>query len=67
MGSLSGLEPLGRPSAPALTEPQLDVVVVGGGVVGAGSALDAATRGLTVGAGRGARLRLRHVVALVAS
>ncbi|MDN5930120.1 MAG: glycerol-3-phosphate dehydrogenase/oxidase [Pseudonocardia sp.] len=28
---------------------ELDVLVVGGGVVGAGSALDAATRGLTVG------------------
>jgi glycerol-3-phosphate dehydrogenase len=29
--------------------PELDVLVVGGGVVGAGSALDAATRGLTTG------------------
>ncbi len=29
--------------------PQLDILVVGGGVVGAGAALDAATRGLTVG------------------
>ncbi|HYJ67693.1 MAG TPA: glycerol-3-phosphate dehydrogenase/oxidase [Nocardioidaceae bacterium] len=29
--------------------PQLDVLVVGGGVVGSGSALDAATRGLRVG------------------
>jgi glycerol-3-phosphate dehydrogenase len=29
--------------------PELDVLVVGGGVVGAGSALDAATRGLRVG------------------
>ena len=28
---------------------ELDVVVIGGGVVGAGAALDAATRGLTVG------------------
>ena len=28
---------------------ELDVLVVGGGVVGAGSALDAATRGLRVG------------------
>ena len=28
---------------------QLDVLVIGGGVVGAGAALDAATRGLTVG------------------
>ena len=32
-----------------LTEGELDVLVVGGGVVGAGAALDAATRGLTVG------------------
>jgi len=34
-------------SAMAATE--VDVLVIGGGVVGAGSALDAATRGLTVG------------------
>jgi glycerol-3-phosphate dehydrogenase len=33
----------------AMAERELDVVVVGGGVVGAGTALDAATRGLTVG------------------
>ena len=35
----------------ATTEPggELDILVVGGGVVGAGAALDAATRGLTVG------------------
>ena len=39
-----------------------DVVVVGGGVVGAGAALDAATRGLSVGAGRGAGLGQRHLV-----
>jgi glycerol-3-phosphate dehydrogenase len=32
-----------------LVSEQLDVLVVGGGVVGAGAALDAATRGLTVG------------------
>lgn len=32
-----------------MTMQELDVVVVGGGVVGAGTALDAATRGLTVG------------------
>jgi glycerol-3-phosphate dehydrogenase len=32
-----------------LAADELDVVVVGGGVVGAGSALDAATRGLSVG------------------
>ena len=35
---------------------ELDVLVVGGGVVGAGAALDAATRGLTRRAGRGPRL-----------
>jgi glycerol-3-phosphate dehydrogenase len=33
----------------AVVEVELDVVVVGGGVVGAGAALDAATRGLSVG------------------
>jgi glycerol-3-phosphate dehydrogenase len=33
----------------ALTERPLDVLVVGGGIVGAGAALDAATRGLRVG------------------
>jgi glycerol-3-phosphate dehydrogenase len=32
-----------------LTEQELDVLVVGGGVTGAGTALDAATRGLTTG------------------
>ena len=32
-----------------LTEETLDVLVIGGGVVGAGAALDAASRGLTVG------------------
>ena len=32
-----------------LVSEELDVLVVGGGVVGAGAALDAATRGLTVG------------------
>ena len=32
-----------------LESDELDVVVIGGGVVGAGAALDAATRGLTVG------------------
>src|SRR5690348_14670600 len=30
-------------------EPELDVLVVGGGVVGAGTALDAVTRGLSTG------------------
>ena len=32
-----------------MADEELDVLVVGGGVVGAGAALDAATRGLTVG------------------
>src|SRR3954465_593336 len=32
-----------------MAERELDVVVVGGGVVGTGTALDATTRGLTVG------------------
>jgi glycerol-3-phosphate dehydrogenase len=33
----------------ALKEKELDILVVGGGIVGTGSALDAATRGLSVG------------------
>ncbi|MBC7403886.1 MAG: glycerol-3-phosphate dehydrogenase/oxidase, partial [Microbacteriaceae bacterium] len=33
----------------ALTEKELDILVVGGGIVGTGSALDAVTRGLSVG------------------
>ena len=33
----------------AMSSGELDVLVIGGGVVGSGSALDAATRGLTVG------------------
>ena len=32
-----------------MQEDKLDLVIVGGGVVGAGAALDAATRGLSVG------------------
>ena len=44
------LSPAARESAlEAMASTELDVLVVGGGVVGAGSALDAATRGLTVG------------------
>jgi glycerol-3-phosphate dehydrogenase len=44
------LSPAARTEALAgLVEDELDVVVVGGGVVGAGAALDAATRGLRVG------------------
>ncbi len=38
-----------RRSLEQLGEIELDVLVIGGGVVGAGCALDAATRGLTVG------------------
>ena len=48
----------------AMEAGELDVLVVGGGVVGAGAALDAVTRGLTVGAARAARPRQRHVVAV---
>jgi glycerol-3-phosphate dehydrogenase len=36
-------------AATAQGEPELDVLVVGGGIVGTGAALDAVTRGLTVG------------------
>jgi glycerol-3-phosphate dehydrogenase len=44
------LSPSSREAAlAALTAGELDVLVVGGGVVGSGSALDAATRGLSVG------------------
>jgi glycerol-3-phosphate dehydrogenase len=45
-----GLSPANRVAAlSALAENEVDVLVVGGGVVGAGCALDAATRGLSVG------------------
>jgi glycerol-3-phosphate dehydrogenase len=44
------LSPQAREAAlDAIASTELDVLVIGGGVVGAGSALDAATRGLTVG------------------
>jgi glycerol-3-phosphate dehydrogenase len=44
------LGPEDRPeSLTRLENEELDVLVIGGGVVGAGAALDAATRGLTVG------------------
>ena len=44
------LSPEARTSAlQAMGDRELDVLVIGGGVVGAGSALDAATRGLSVG------------------
>lgn len=45
-----GLNPAQRTAArEAITTQELDVLVVGGGVVGAGAALDASTRGLRVG------------------
>jgi glycerol-3-phosphate dehydrogenase len=45
---VTALSPAGRRDAIArMAENELDVLVVGGGVVGAGSALDAVTRGLT--------------------
>jgi glycerol-3-phosphate dehydrogenase len=44
------LSPAGRSSALVkLSDEELDVLVIGGGVVGAGCALDAVTRGLKVG------------------
>ncbi|MFB7052640.1 glycerol-3-phosphate dehydrogenase/oxidase [Streptomyces vinaceus] len=44
------LSPRAREQAlAAMGQGELDILVVGGGVVGAGSALDAATRGLSVG------------------
>ena len=47
---VAGLSPAAREAAIArMAERELDVLVVGGGVVGAGSALDAVTRGLTTG------------------
>ena len=45
---MTALSPAGRREAIArMAENEVDVLVVGGGVVGAGSALDAVTRGLT--------------------
>jgi glycerol-3-phosphate dehydrogenase len=45
---VAAMSPAARKDAIAkMTERELDVLVVGGGVVGAGSALDAVTRGLT--------------------
>ena len=47
---MTALSPAGREAAlDALGAQELDVLVVGGGVVGAGTALDADTRGLTTG------------------
>ena len=46
----SSLNPAARARAiEALTDGDLDVIVIGGGITGAGAALDAATRGLRVG------------------
>jgi glycerol-3-phosphate dehydrogenase len=46
----SGLGPAQRRAAiAAMRDQELDVLVVGGGIVGTGSALDAVTRGLSVG------------------
>ena len=45
---MTALSPAGRREAIArMAENELDILVIGGGVVGAGSALDAVTRGLT--------------------
>ena len=47
MSTAQALSPSSRAeSLKKLEETELDVLVIGGGVVGAGSALDAATRGL---------------------
>ena len=47
---MTALSPSSREAAlTALAATEVDVLVIGGGVVGAGSALDAATRGLSVG------------------
>ena len=44
------LSPAAREQAlQAMADTELDVLVIGGGVVGTGAALDAATRGLSVG------------------
>jgi glycerol-3-phosphate dehydrogenase len=50
VGTAVALSPQARAEAlDRMAEQELDVLVVGGGVVGAGSALDAASRGLRVG------------------
>lgn len=47
---MAELSPAGRQAAlTAMREQQLDVLVVGGGIVGAGTALEAVTRGLSTG------------------
>ncbi|MGN6300102.1 MAG: glycerol-3-phosphate dehydrogenase/oxidase [Angustibacter sp.] len=50
MADVPPLDPRGRQLAlDAMAAEELDVLVIGGGVVGCGAALDAATRGLRVG------------------
>ena len=56
------LSPQAREDAlDAMAATELDVLVVGGGVVGAGAALDAATRGLSVGLVEARDFASRHV------
>ena len=63
-GSLHG-PVLPRADAVAtLTAEPFDVLVIGGGITGAGVALDAATRGYSRRADRAQRLRQRHLLAL---
>ena len=49
-----------------LADTAWDIVIVGGGIVGAGALLDAATRGLDGRPDRAGRHRVGHLVALVA-
>ena len=64
-GMTTPLSPESRSAAlDALASEEVDVLVVGGGVTGAGIALDAVTRGLELRADRAARPRLRHLVAV---
>ncbi|WP_066518681.1 glycerol-3-phosphate dehydrogenase/oxidase [Curtobacterium ammoniigenes] len=50
LDTTTGLNPAQRAAAIAtMRDTELDILVIGGGIVGAGSALDAVTRGLTVG------------------
>jgi hypothetical protein len=60
--SEGALNPAARAAAvERLARERLDVLVVGGGITGAGIALDAATRGLSVRAGRGRRPGAGHL------
>ena len=68
MTHASALSPAAREAALAtlsatVADGELDVLVVGGGIVGAGIALDAATRAAGDRPGRAARPRLRHQLA----